>query len=698
MLKRYLALALCILAVGAMEVNAQAVKIKRQAISPYRRVGVPTYPYYVSTGMRIFAKGMKVYFSADTTGSLTNTVTSFDWTFVSKPAGSNATITTKVDSASFIGDVKGQYIIQCSVNGGAKTAQDTLFASTYVGYPTAPVGCQTAACHGAQVTSFEKTNHATIFMRGITGQLEVDSAGMGAYGKSCVRCHTTGWESATDNGNFGYIANQTKWDSTWWKALPYASGDYWMKWKDMTLWTDLTTNYPTLVPVAKIGCESCHGPAADHNGDKTKIGNTMDAGICMQCHDAPSNHSIGRFWAESKHATMPLSGEEASRTACWPCHNGPALVAVQKNPAAPVYTNILPQTSISCQSCHDPHDATNEAQLRIAQATPLMNKFAISGGGMGNVCMTCHRSRYDSKAKVESQARVFGDRYYDHYSPQTDMYWGTNAYDFGQDLSGLMTHEGAENACVTCHMSDRAYGTSTSYRPDHSMNMVSAAGKDKTTGCVDCHGEITDFKEIRAMYDYDGDDKIESTIDEVAGLMAQLKAALPHDAAGEVVTMKADSVAVKTHSKWGTDGLTLLGAMWNYSMVKADASGGVHNAKFAVAILKLSLSKVAGPVGIDLADQKNPSIYALGQNYPNPVNLSTNINFSLVRSGHVRLHVYNMAGQIVATLADGQMAPGNYTTNWNGANLAAGMYIYRMSVESNGQMLYTATRKMSLVK
>ena len=78
MLKRYLTLALCILAIGASEVGAQAVKIKREAMSPYRRTGV-TGPNYISSGLRVFAKGMKVYFSADTTGSGATQVTSYEW-------------------------------------------------------------------------------------------------------------------------------------------------------------------------------------------------------------------------------------------------------------------------------------------------------------------------------------------------------------------------------------------------------------------------------------------------------------------------------------------------------------------------------------------------------------------------------------------------------------------------------------------
>lgn len=699
-MKKPLPVTLAILAAGLIvllgaSAYGQAVNIKLEAMSPGRRVGV-TGPNYVSTGLRVFAKGMKMYMSADTTGSGASAVTSYDWTFLSKPAGSAAVMDSAAKKMnSFTGDLPGEYVVVCAVNGGAKMDTMSVFASTYVGWPTQPLGCQT--CHAANSASYATTAHATIFTRGITGQLEVDSTGRGAYAKSCVRCHTTGWESVTDNGNFGYIANQTKWDSTWWKNLPIAAGDYWIPWKDQTLLNDLKATYPTLAPVATIGCESCHGPGKDHftpAPDKNKIANSFEAGICLQCHDAPNKHRIGKDWKTSAHATMPLSGEEASRTGCWPCHNGPAIAAVQKNPTAPDYTKTPVVESIACQDCHDPHGNGNERMVRIVQAQPLMNGYAIPAGvgGMGNLCMTCHRSRYDANAKVAAQQRVFSQRFYAHYSPQADMYLGTNAFEFGQNLSGLMTHEGAENACVTCHMAPLSGGLS-----NHGFNMVDAAGKDIVTACKECHGEISDFAEIRAMGDYDGNGTIEAATVEVAGLMAQLKATLPLGADGEPVTGGADSVKVKAHPKYPT----VLGAMWNYYFVKQDFSGGIHNTKYAVAILKLSMAKML--TSVEPLNQETPNSFGLGQNYPNPFNPTTSFQFSIPRGGDVKLHIFDASGRLMTTLANGRMVPGNYNAHWdgrdgNGQTAPSGVYFYRLEVTNNSQALFTSTRKMVMLK
>ena len=253
------------------EAVSLSIKIKREAYSPARRVGV-TGPNFVSTGLRVFGKGMKVYFSGDTTGSGKSQMTTMTWTLVTKPAGSSASLNVWAkDSCSFIGDAIGQYIIRCDIDSG-KFAQDTLFASTYVGIGAGspPTGCG-IPCHAAKnptlISDWQQTGHATQFLRGITGQLEVDSTGNGQYGKSCVRCHTTGWESVTDNGNFGFIARKLAWDSTWWKGLTptsAAASSFFIKWKSMTVLNDLMTNYPTLAPVATIGCEVCHGPGAGY--------------------------------------------------------------------------------------------------------------------------------------------------------------------------------------------------------------------------------------------------------------------------------------------------------------------------------------------------------------------------------------------------------------------------------------------------
>lgn len=85
--------------------------------------------------------------------------------------------------------------------------------------------------------------------------------------------------------------------------------------------------------------------------------------------------------------------------------------------------------------------------------------------------------------------------------------------------------------------------------------------------------------------------------------------------------------------------------------------------------------------------------YALNQNYPNPFNPSTTISFSLRESGSVTLNVYNILGELVATVLNGEFNAGSHTVQFNASHLPSGMYFY--SLESQQ---FKSTKKMLLLK
>lgn len=95
-----------------------------------------------------------------------------------------------------------------------------------------------------------------------------------------------------------------------------------------------------------------------------------------------------------------------------------------------------------------------------------------------------------------------------------------------------------------------------------------------------------------------------------------------------------------------------------------------------------------------------PTAFALEQNYPNPFNPSTEISFALPSAGKVELSIYNLLGQKVNTLVDGELPAGNHVVTWNGtstngASVASGVYLYR--IVSNGGS-FVESKKMMLVK
>ncbi len=85
--------------------------------------------------------------------------------------------------------------------------------------------------------------------------------------------------------------------------------------------------------------------------------------------------------------------------------------------------------------------------------------------------------------------------------------------------------------------------------------------------------------------------------------------------------------------------------------------------------------------------------YSLSQNYPNPFNPSTKINYSLVEKGYVTLKVYDMLGNEVATLVDGEKMAGDHSVNFDASKLSSGIYVYQLNV--NGVRI---SNKMTLMK
>jgi len=71
----------------------------------------------------------------------------------------------------------------------------------------------------------------------------------------------------------------------------------------------------------------------------------------------------------------------------------------------------------------------------------------------------------------------------------------------------------------------------------------------------------------------------------------------------------------------------------------------------------------------------------LAQNFPNPFNSVTNINFTLSNAGKVKLTIYNSIGIQIAVLLDDKLSSGSYTVEFNADKLTTGVYIYRLSTE-----------------
>jgi len=101
---------------------------------------------------------------------------------------------------------------------------------------------------------------------------------------------------------------------------------------------------------------------------------------------------------------------------------------------------------------------------------------------------------------------------------------------------------------------------------------------------------------------------------------------------------------------------------------------------------------------INDVEENLPKEFNLSQNFPNPFNPTTEISFALPVNAHVNLSVYNVLGQKVKTLVDGDMEAGYKTVAWNGtdhagADVASGTYFYVL--KTGGE---TFTKMMTMLK
>ncbi len=462
-----------------------------------------------NAGIRNIPVGVAVYLNSghDDPNSWTCTI-------AGNPCSSSVFSGETTRTPRLIPDTVGTYTITEGTNSM------TIYSGTWQGIIGQEASC--TVCHDDVIapdkfTPWTGTEHASMFAEGIDGEL-------GYYSNSCIKCHTVGYDTATDNGGFDDVALTEGW--TFPSVLQIGN------------WASMQTNYPLTAQLANIQCENCHGPQKKGAGytdahtdsstsefESARI--TFSVSMCAQCHDAPTHHVYVNEWASSGHANLALARDEATwetrgNTAahCGRCHSGQGFVKwlPQVNGGNPgnitpfdqtiateigmVDALVQPQT---CQTCHDPHDATNKHQLRVYGTTAMLpSGYIASGMEAGALCITCHNNRNGVEPTSGSWANCnpTGNTYLHedndpcgdnalgpatqygepHTATQADIFMGRNAYFMGTaGTPHLSKHANVEEACVGCHMK---------LNPDGLHAFKIDPGK-KAELCANCHGSTS---------------------------------------------------------------------------------------------------------------------------------------------------------------------------------------------------------------
>jgi hypothetical protein len=204
-----------------------------------------------------------------------------------------------------------------------------------------------------------------------------------------------------------------------------------------------------------------------------------------------------------------------------------------------------------------------------------------------------------------------------------------------------------------------------------------------------------DFREVKSEGDY-WDFVVESEVAK-SEVMLRLAEAQNLPAEWQIILLdKASRIAVN------------FGERKNYSFLPETAK--------TVREFRLVIGKQDFVESNDLNLAGVPQDFVLGQNYPNPFwsaatsrsagNSETRINYELPAISHLKITVYNLSGQLIRTLFDGEQSAGRYTVAWDGTNasgnrVASGVYLVRMEAgnpSTNSGQRFVAVRKMILTK
>ncbi|MEE9441371.1 MAG: hypothetical protein V3V99_01735 [candidate division Zixibacteria bacterium] len=305
---------------------------------------------------------------------------------------------------------------------------------------------------------------------------------------------------------------------------------------------------------------------------------------CFDCHDGADDLGTEvilatRQWENSAHASGNAMRSSGS---CRPCHTNEGFIASVTG--ADVTADHF--TSVGCFTCHDPHNDGDFA-LRTTAAVTLGNG-ATYNRGRSNLCVACHHGRRDIETYVVDSVELSG-HFGPHHSNQSDMLIGENAYEYdGYDYDDDSWHStGVAEGCVTCHFDnsvDYVMGGHTFWMETEEDENTDACNVD---GCHATYTEIDDFDRV-TDFDFDGDgDDTEGVQTEIDDLMEELETLLI--AAGLLEYIAEDDAWEPTDDLVVPDADSV-GAIFNWAFVHEDKSHGIHNTRYAAALLQSSIN------------------------------------------------------------------------------------------------------------
>jgi CSLREA domain-containing protein len=199
-------------------------------------------------------------------------------------------------------------------------------------------------------------------------------------------------------------------------------------------------------------------------------------------------------------------------------------------------------------------------------------------------------------------------------------------------------------------------------------------------------------------------DAVENVIVQIEGLVSAGKLSQAH---GTSLMKKLQNAFKQIAREKTKTAINVLNATINeIESLIFEGQISARNGEALISSLDRIIAMLTGPggqgSGQSLAEEDLPEEFNLAENYPNPFNPSTTIGYDIAgreaQGVHVRLTVFNIVGQVVATLVDENQQPGRYTVTWDGTSskgtrVASGIYLCHFSAGN-----FTKVQKMILMK
>lgn len=318
------------------------------------------------------------------------------------------------------------------------------------------------------------------------------------------------------------------------------------------------------------GCTK-EGPQGVAGTNGTNGTNGIDANAtCLQCHNFSDTIVTKIFqYDASQHATGSTTFE-GTRKECATCHTSQGFVEVAASGSDTTANIVNDAAPINCRTCHQIHNTfTNKDwALEITSAFhPRFDKtktvdLAVNGG-QSNLCGRCHQARAAKPALTNPAStdvlQISSSRWGPHHGTQSLILSGMGAYQLGSATYGTSPHKDRAS-CSTCHsgypQGDLVGG--------HTLHMTNDEVGDNVNVCKTCHSSINNSFDLNGKQT-----EIENSMEELKVLLAAAN------------MMDTTTFLLKP----GTYPQNKLAAFWNYQLILADRSNGVHNYAYTRDVL-----------------------------------------------------------------------------------------------------------------